>query len=156
MKTREINMEELVRESLNSAKHRRAKLARKSAPSSVPTKAVKHSNSDLHQLALSKLEPSSSKPPSELGSLDLLDFDDTEFDIRSPTEWINLVPAAPKGSKKMTGLKAKGLRIKANVGSNASFETCVICAYEEETNYFTGLWYDDETALALSRLDLFF
>eukprot|EP00392_Amoebophrya_sp_AT5.2_P013416 g13534.t1 len=135
---RGIDMRDFVTESNRSLRNRKTKLDRK--------KGLANAGQTL-----------------DSSEFDLLDFDDTEYDVRNPQQWMSLIPKPPKGSKKRTGLKAKGLRIgtgedSEDVGeSYGSFEPCVIYAYEGEgTNYFYGLWYDDETPCFLSRLDFFF
>lgn len=97
----------------------------------------------------------------DVGDLDLLDFDDTEYDIRSPAEWIALVPKLPPkiAEDKKSGLKARGLRIFDDGGGgepSGVFQEVVVCEWDPVTNYFSGLWYEDETEAELSRLDLFF
>ncbi|CAD7963334.1 unnamed protein product [Amoebophrya sp. A120] len=125
---RGISMADFVQESNRSLRNRKVKLDRK--------KGIKESQLDSNDF-------------------DLLDFDDTEYDVRKPREWMTLIPKPPKGSKKRTGLKAKGLRVGGE--ADGSFEACVIYQYEgDDTNYFYGLWYDDETPCFLSRLDFFF
>ncbi|CAD7943415.1 unnamed protein product [Amoebophrya sp. A25] len=143
LKERGIEMADFVTESNRSFKNRKVKQERQKpqAGGSSPSSAS---------------SPNSKKPlRQDASQLDLLDFDDTEYDVRRPIDWMGLIPKPPKGSKKRTGLKAKGLRVDGD--SQGSFESCVIYAYEGEgTQYFYGLWYDDETPCFLSRLDFYF